>query len=108
MANGKNPGMADMNSTANLTAENPFALDAEPRQLIRDDELRSRLTSLFSASEGCEDVAVVGVTRLDSPDSAGCNWSRSLVLDPKQVAAPVYALAYAQVLELARQQWNLA
>ena len=98
-----------MNATADLTAENPFALDAEARrQLVRDDELLSRLTSLFSASEGCEDVAVVGVTRLDSPDSAGCNWSRSLVLDPKQVAAPVYALAYAQVLELARQQWNLA
>ena len=52
-------------------------------------------------------MVVVDVTSLERPDTAGCNWSYTLVLDAAGVPAEVYGLAYAQVIGMARSSWNL-
>lgn len=77
------------------------------RQSLPRGELLARVTSLLQSCEGCESVGVVGVTPLDRPDAAGCNWSYTLELDAAGVAPEVYALGYAQVIALARSTWNL-
>ncbi len=78
----------------------------EPQALERA-ELLARLTALMQSCEGCDNVRVAEVTRLDKPDAGGCNWSTTLVLEPGGVAPEVYALAYAQVIVAAREGWNL-
>src|SRR5688572_32967583 len=88
-----------------------FAIDGEAtrphRQVMAYDQLLARVTALMQSCEGCEKVSVVGVTALDGPDEAGCNWSLTLVLDTAGVAADVYGFAYAQVIGMARSSWNL-
>ena len=87
----------------------PFDEDGiqEARQVLPRAELLARVTSLIQSCEGCEKVAVVGVTALERPDEEGCNWSNTLALDAAGVAPEVYGLAYAQVIALARSSWNL-
>ncbi|HEX6155095.1 MAG TPA: hypothetical protein VFZ54_03675 [Burkholderiales bacterium] len=80
---------------------------AYERQALSYAELLERVTALMQSCEGCEKVTVVGVTPLDGPDTAGCNWSFTLVLDTAGVPAEVYGLAYAQVIGMARSSWNL-
>ena len=70
-------------------------------------DLVARLTALIQSCEGCERVSVLRITALDGPDSEGCNWASSVVLDPAGVAPEVYTLAYAQVVFMARTSWNL-
>jgi hypothetical protein len=77
------------------------------RQVLSRGELLARVTALLQSCEGCEGVGVVGVTPLDRPDSAGCNWSYTLELDAAGVPAEVYGLAYTQVIGIARSSWNL-
>ena len=78
------------------------------RELLTRQELLNGLTALIRTCEGCERVTVIGVDRLDPPDSRdGCNWSISIVLDPAGVAPEVYALAYGFVIASARESWNL-
>jgi hypothetical protein len=86
-----------------------FGEDATPaeRQALSRGELLARVSALMQSCEGCGNVAVVGVTPLDGPDEAGCNWSLTLVLDTAGVAAEVYGFAYAQVIGMARSSWNL-
>lgn len=84
-----------------------FGGEEPARHALPLDELMQALTEQLRSFEGCERVRVVGIARLDAPDEAGCNWSASLVLDPAGVAAPVYALAYAGMIGMARQTWNL-
>ena len=88
-----------------------FSLGADTTQPLRQvmayGELLARVTALMQSCEGCEKVSVVGVTALDGPDTGGCNWSFTLVLDTAGVAAEVYGLAYAQVIGMARSSWNL-
>ena len=88
-----------------------FAFDEDgiqaARQALSRDELLARVTALMQSCEGCETVGVVGVTPLDRPDSAGCNWSYTLELEAAGVPPEVYGLAYAQVIALARSSWNL-
>jgi len=86
-----------------------FGEDATPaeRQALPYGELLARVTALMQSCEGCENVSVVGITPLDGPDTAGCNWSFTLVLDTAGVPAEVYGLAYAQVIGMARSSWNL-
>jgi hypothetical protein len=69
--------------------------------------LLARVTALMQSCDGCEAVGVVGITPLDKPDAAGCNWSYTLELDAAGVAPEVYGLAYAQVIGIARNSWNL-
>ena len=89
-----------------------FAIDGEAtrphRQVMAYDQLLACVTALMQSCEGCEKVSVVGVTPLDRPDTNGCNWSFTLVLDTAGVAAEVYGFAYAQVIGMARGSWNLA
>jgi hypothetical protein len=77
------------------------------RQALSYAELLTRLSALMQSNEGCEKVTVVGVTPLDVPDTDGCNWSFTLVLDTAGVEAEVYGLAYAQIIATARTSWNL-
>jgi hypothetical protein len=77
------------------------------RQALSRADLLARLSALIQTGEGCEHVKVIDVTRFDAPDSDGCNWSMSVVLDPAGVAPEVYALAYAQMIVVARAGWNL-
>ena len=84
----------------------PGASTGERQALARDD-LLARLTKLIQSFEGCERVAVTELTRLDAPDSAGCNWSAAVVLAPAGVAPEIYTLAYASVVFMARSSWNL-
>jgi hypothetical protein len=78
------------------------------QQVLTRDDLLARVTALMQSCEGCENVNVIGVTPLDHPDTGGCNWSFTLVLDTAGVAAEVYGYAYAQVIGMARGSWNLA
>ena len=100
--------MDDSEATIN---DGIFSLDADTTQPLRQalpcGALLARVTALMQSCEGCENVKVVGVTPLDRPDEAGCNWSLTLVIDTAGVAAEVYGLAYAQVIGMARGSWNL-
>jgi len=60
---------------------------ATERPALAREELLARLTALIRSCEGCEKVAVLEVTPLDAPE--------------------VYALAYASVILMARERWNL-
>ena len=84
-----------------------FSAGDAHRQVISRPELLSRLSRLVQSCEGCAEVRVIEVTRLDRPDEAGCNWSSSLVLAPAGVEPEVYVLAYAQAIATARETWNL-
>ena len=77
------------------------------RQALPYADLLACVTALMQSCEGCEKVSVVGVMALDGPDTAGCNWSFTLVLDTAGVPAEVYGLAYAHVIAMARSSWNL-
>ena len=83
-------------------------LGAGKRQVMSEQQLLASLSALMRGSEGCEGVTVTEVTRLDPPDSKdGCNWSLAIVVDPAGVAPEVYALAYASMINTARESWNL-
>ena len=77
------------------------------RKILSHADLLACVSALMQSCEGCEKVSVVGVTRLDGPDTAGCNWSYTLVLDTAGTPAEVYGFAYAQVIAMARSSWNL-
>ena len=100
-----------MDDSEAMISDDIFSIDgdgAQPeRQALPRSELLARVSALMQSCEGCENVSVVGVTPLDGPDSAGCNWSFTLVLDAAGVAPEVYGLAYAQVIAMARSSWNL-
>ena len=105
---GASMGESEVKASADL-----FSLDGEAtqpfgRQVMAYDQLLACVTALMQSCEGCENVEVLGVTPLDRPDTAGCNWSFTLVLDTAGVAADVYGFAYAQVIGIARSSWNLA
>jgi len=91
--------------------EDFFALGddgAKPgRQELPRAELLARVSSLMQSCEGCGNVRVTGVMALDRPDEKGCNWGFTLWLDAAGVAPEVYGLAYAQVIAMARESWNL-
>lgn len=99
----------DPDATLNGLDLSATTLDGlEPQRAALDmDELRRQLTMQLRTYEGCEKVSVIGVTRLDGPDTSGCNWSMSIVLDPAGVEPEVYSLAWAEVIVAARATWNL-
>ena len=94
---------------AESTQSGGFLFDSgeSERQPLAMPDLLARLTKLIQSFEGCERVAVTELTRLDAPDSAGCNWSAAVVLAPAGVAPEIYTLAYASVVFMARSSWNL-
>src|SRR5258708_39420205 len=76
------------------------------RQTISREDLMQRLTKMIQACEGCEQVHVVGVTRLESPDKDGRNWSHSLVLDAAGVAAEGLSRGYAAGVGAPPHTWD--
>jgi hypothetical protein len=77
------------------------------RKLFSREGLMRNLSTMIQTCEGCEKVSVVEVTRLDVPDTSGCNWSTSVVLDPADTPPEVYSLGYATIVFMARTSWNL-
>src|SRR5258708_28702962 len=76
------------------------------RQALSYAELLTRVSALMQSCEGCEAVNVVGVTPLDGPDTDGCNWSFTLVLNTAGVVPVVFRLAYTHVIAAARRRFN--
>jgi hypothetical protein len=83
-------------------------LGAGKRQVMSEQQLLASLTVLMRGGEGCEAVTVIQVSRLEPTDRKdGCNWALAIVLDPAGVAPEVYSLAYASMINTARESWNL-
>lgn len=98
----------DPDKTLQLPPGGAPAPAAARRTAVSEPELLKLLTAHFQANEQTRAVRVVRVTRLDPPDSEGCNWSSSVILDPAGVAPEVYALVYADVVKRARERYNLS
>jgi len=104
----------DKPDSPETTIKNLFDADVpeELRELgprpVSEAELLRWLTAQFQTYPECAAVTAEQVFRLDLPDSEGCNWSRTLVLNPAGVSADVYALVYAAVVERARKAFVLA
>jgi len=77
-------------------------------QAVSEEDLVKWLTAQFQSYPACAQVSVAKVIRLELPDSEGCNWSRTLVLDPAGVEPSDYVLAYAAAVEKGRKRFNLA
>ena len=71
------------------------------------EELMKNLSAMIQTVPGCEKVKVTDITRLDPPDTSGCNWSTALVLDPGGTPPEVYVIGYATIVFMARSSWNL-
>lgn len=80
--------------------------EAGPRR-VSEAELVRWLTAQFQTHPECAEVTVEKVFRLDPPDSEGCNWSRTVVLDPHGVSPVIYVLPYAVIVEKARKAFLL-
>src|SRR5258706_10418779 len=63
------------------------------RQVLSYAELLTRVSALMQSCEGCEAVTVVGVTPLDGPDTDGCNWSFTLLLNTACLDPQAHGLA---------------
>ena len=75
---------------------------------VAEADLARWLTAQFQAYPECAAVTVEQVFRLELPDSEGCNWSRTLVLDPHGVSPADYVVPYAAIVEKARKAFVLA
>ena len=98
----------DPDKTQQMTTPGAAVPRPPPRREVDEAELLRVLTTAMRMHEQCASVRVVAITRLDVPDTEGCNWSSSVVLDPAGVAAEVYSVVYADVVKKARERYNLA
>ena len=80
--------------------------DLGPRPVSEGDLVRW-LTGQFQSFPECGAVTVEKVFRTEVPDPEGCNWSRTLVLDPHGVAPEAYVVPYAVIVEKARKAFVL-
>lgn len=87
--------------------ELPALPEAGPRG-VGEAELVQWLTAQFQTYPECGAVSVERVFRLEPPDSEGCNWSRTLLLDPHDVDPVLYVVPYAAIVEKARKAFVLA
>ena len=74
---------------------------------VSEGELVRWLTGQFQSFPECGAITVEKVFRTDVPDPEGCNWSRTLVLDPHGVSPEVYVVPYAVIVEKARKAFLL-
>jgi hypothetical protein len=75
--------------------------------LVDEADLVRWLSAQFQTYPGCSGVSVEQVIRLESADSQGCNWSRTLFLDSGGAPPTDYAPAYAAIVEMGRKAFNL-
>jgi hypothetical protein len=75
--------------------------------LVDEADLVRWLSAQFQTYPGCAAVSVEQVIRLEAPDSQGCNWSRTLLLDSAGASPADYGAAYAAVIEMGRKAFNL-
>lgn len=95
-----------MNLDTTLGAEWGVSSDNQ-RLLLGAEDLARWLSAQFRTYPGCEAVTVLEVIPLDKPDHAGCNWSRALFLDSGGASPTDYAPAYAAIVDMARDAFNL-
>ena len=77
-------------------------------QAVSHEELIKWLSARLQTYPHCDKVTVERLAKLERPDTDGCNWSRSLVLNPAGTSAIHYGIAYASVLREARRRFNLS
>ena len=77
------------------------------RKHFTREDLMKNLGAMIQTVPGCEKVKVIDLYRLEPPDTSGCNWSTSLVLDPGGTPPEVYVIGYATIVFMARSSWNL-
>jgi hypothetical protein len=75
--------------------------------LVDEADLVRWLSAQFQTFPGCASVSVERVVRLDKPDTQGCNWSRTLVLNTGGARPETYAPAYAAIVHIGRSAFNL-
>lgn len=75
--------------------------------LVDEADLLRWLSAQFQTYPGCAAVSVEQVIRLEAPDSQGCNWSRTLLLDSAGASPADYGAAYAVIIEMGRKAFNL-
>lgn len=85
----------------------PDGAGEEGPVLVDEGDLVRWLSAQFQSYPGCSTVTVERVARLDKPDTHGCNWSRTLVLNPGGTPPQAYAQAYAAIVEMGRKAFNL-
>ena len=105
MGSGDNPDTTIKNLNDPEVPEEFRELGPRP---VAEAELRRWLTTQFQTYPECVAVSVEHVFRLEMPDAEGCNWSRTLVLDPHGVSPTDYAIPYAAIVEKARKAFILA
>jgi len=100
------PSSPDTTLTAGWSTGAPETVACGP-VLVDESDLLSWLSAQFQTYPGCLAVTVEQVIRLEKPDTEGCNWSRTLFLNPAGVPATDYAPAYAEIVEMGRKAFNL-
>lgn len=83
------------------------ALKNNERVALDARELARWLTAQIQAHPGCAEIVVERVIRLDAPDNEGCNWSRTVVLNPNGRSPKYYGVPYAAVVAEARRRFTL-
>ena len=88
----------------------PASKDEETaqRRIVSPVELRRWLTAEIRKHEGCGEVCVIGVTRLQRAGADGCNWSYHLVVEPAGAPALAYTLACIDAVTRGRALFNLS
>jgi hypothetical protein len=96
-----NPDITEPSITAPMGAQQPGRRAVSPGELVR------WMSEQLQLVEGCGNVTVAIITPLEARDPDGCNWSRSVVVEPHGTPPHVYALACAEIVEHARTLFNL-
>lgn len=109
---GYDPGVPDapgspFDTTLSADWGTPLAPGASKPALVDEAELVRWLSAQFRNYPGCSAVRVERVVRLDKPDHQGCNWSRTLFLNPGGAQAEAYAAAYVAIVNKGRRAFNL-
>ena len=78
------------------------------REAISENALRTYLEGELHKFQECNRYRVTGVTKLQSPDAEGCNWSPTITLESgsRNVRDPCVEIAERIVAE-ARTRFNL-
>ena len=77
------------------------------RVFISNEELGSWLTTELRRNSGCEDVFVIGITKLYQPDEDGCNWSDQLTVRNGGVFSDYFWSDLQKIVQQGRLKFNL-
>lgn len=78
------------------------------RKLLTREELAEWMTAQLRKVEDCEECSVGPVNLLQQPDTDGCNWSDSLVVQSAGVPREHFGPHVAQIGAMAKAMFNIA